>query len=476
MSTWYLVIGLEIHVQLKTKSKLFSRSSTLYGQTANSQCNEVDLALPGALPVPNKKALELAVRFGLVVGSDIPKYTSFDRKNYYYPDLPKGYQITQNYHPIVNGGHINIVDKDNQAKKIRIHHAHLEEDAGKSIHTKHGSKVDLNRAGVALLEIVSEADMRNSHEVLEYLKTVHQLVRYFDISDANMQEGSFRADVNISVRKSEDEPMRTRAEIKNVNSFRFIEKAIAYEYQRQIDIYESGEEVVQETRKFNEQTQRTESLRGKENAEDYRYFPDPDLPVIEITESFVDNIRQNLGETPSAKKNRLMSDYNLSPYDAGVITQDKITAHIFDALMEAHIKPKLSANWLMVNIQSLLNKNLLSWSTLPITNSQIISLLTCIQDETISGNQGKEVLEIMWNSHEDPKEIIAKNNMSQITDTAAISKMIQDILSENEKQVQQYKDGQEKLLGFFIGLLMKKSGGKINPNVAKDSMKEALNT
>lgn len=474
MSNWSLVIGLEIHVQLKTQTKLFSRSPTLYGQTANTQCNEIDLGLPGALPVPNKKALELAIAFGLITQATIPSITQFDRKNYFYPDLPKGYQITQNYHPIVIGGKIDIVDKNNNPKTIRIHHAHLEEDAGKSIHAGKNSSVDLNRAGVTLLEIVSEPDMRDAHEVLEYLKKVHQLVRYFNISDANMQEGSFRADVNISVRPNDDEPMRTRAEIKNVNSFKFIEKAIAYEYERQVDLYKNGESVIQETRKFNEQTQKTESLRGKENAEDYRYFPDPDLPVIKISEHFVENIRKNLGETPSEKKNRLITTHDLSEYDASVITQDRCTADIFDQLIGLNIQPKLAANWLMVNVQSLLNKHQLQWSDLPFSAEQFATLLRSIQDEVISGNQGKEVLEIIWNEPQDPMVIIEKNNMAQITDKDTIYKLIHEVMAENPNQVEQYIQGQDKLLGFFIGILMKKSAGKINPTLAKEYMMAAL--
>lgn len=473
MNQWSLVIGLEVHVQLSTKSKLFSRSSSLFGQTANTQCNEIDMALPGALPIPNKYAFELAIKFGLITNAKIANYTQFDRKNYFYPDLPKGYQITQHYYPIVIGGYINILDHENKIKKIRIHHAHLEEDAGKSMHLNKYSAVDLNRSGNTLLEIVSEPDLRSASEAVEYLKKIHQLVRYFDISDANMQEGSFRVDVNVSVRPSEADEMRTRVEIKNVNSFKFIEKAILYEYNRQIECYTNNIEVIQETRKFNETTQITESMRDKESAADYRYFPDPDLPVIHINEKFIENIKNKIGELPEEKRARLMS-YGLSYYDADVITQDKNTADIFDQLVTNGIAYKTAANWLMVNVQSLLNKHQLTWSNLPLSTANITSLLKCIEDGIISGNQAKEILEIMWDSNTDPKTIIENRGMQQITNHESIKFLIDEILQEHPNQVQQYLAGQEKLFGFFIGQLMKKSSGKINPNIAQDMMKEAL--
>lgn len=471
---WSLVIGLEVHVQLKTASKLFSRAPTQYGMTPNTQCSFVDAALPGTLPIPNRRAFELAIAFALVTDAQIPERTSFDRKNYFYPDLPKGYQITQHNHPVVLGGHIDILDAQGQKKTIRIHHAHLEEDAGKSLHGEVDTCIDLNRAGVALLEIVSEPDMRSIPEAISYLKKLHQLVRYFDISDGNMQEGSFRADVNVSVRPDEDAPLRTRVEIKNVNSFKFIEKAIAFEYERQVAAYERGEEIIQETRRFNEVTQRTESLRNKESAEDYRYFPDPDLPVILIDQASIDRIRSELGEAPEEKQKRFVDTLKLSDYDAEVLTQDRISADWLDALVHAGVPAKLAANWLMVNLQTLLNKHQALWSEVPFSVAQFADLLKALHEGTLSGPQAKEVLELMWANPQDPQTIIEAHGLKQVGDPAQIQAWIHEVLSAHPTQVLQYKEGQEKLFGFFIGQLMKRSGGTVNPALAQQLMKEAL--
>lgn len=477
MQHWSMVIGLEIHVQLKTASKMFSRAATQYGALPNTQCGNVDLGLPGSLPQPNRHAMALGITFGLVTDAHIPPFMRFDRKNYFYADLPKGYQITQNTYPVVIGGKIDILDSNNAPKTIRIHHAHLEEDAGKSLHHDDASYVDLNRAGVPLLEIVSEPDMRSSHEAIEYLKKIHQLVRYFDISDANMQEGSFRVDINISIRESEDAPFGTRVEVKNVNSFRFIEKAIEYEFERQKNCIEQGIPIVQETRKFIESTNTTESMRSKENADDYRYFKEPDIPDIILSESFVEGIRERLGETPAQARHRLQTLHQLSYYDADVITQEKSTLDYFDGILRQDLPAKLTANWLMGPVMSVLNKHNLDFNTIPMSSTHMAELIHCMHTEIISNTQAKEVLEILWaEPNLRPLDVIDARNMRQITDHDTINTWIQKVLADYPQQLAQYHNGQHKLLGFFVGQLMKASEGKVHPGHAQKLMQQALDS
>ena len=472
---WETVIGLEIHAQLATNSKIFSGSSTAYGAEPNTQASLVDLGMPGVLPVLNKEAVHFAVKFGLAVDAHIAPRSVFARKNYFYPDLPKGYQISQYELPIVGIGHLDIELEDGSTKRIGITRAHLEEDAGKSLHEDfHGkSGIDLNRAGTPLLEIVSEPDMRSAKEAVAYLKKLHALVRYLGVCDGNMQEGSFRCDANVSVRKP-GQPFGTRAELKNLNSFRFIERAINIEVERQIDIIESGGKVVQETRLYDPDKNETRSMRGKEDANDYRYFPDPDLLPVEVTPEFIESVRASLPELPDAKRQRFMTQYGLSPYDADSLTQSREVAEYFEAVTALTNDAKLTANWMNGDVAAALNRAGLEITAIPVNTEALASLLTRIQDNTISGKIAKEVFDALWNGEGTTDEIIEKKGLKQITDSSAIEGLIDGIIAANPKQVEEYRSGKDKLFGFFVGQAMKASKGKANPEQLNAILKQKL--
>jgi aspartyl-tRNA(Asn)/glutamyl-tRNA(Gln) amidotransferase subunit B len=473
--TWETVIGLEIHAQLATHSKIFSGSSTAYGAEPNTQANLVDLGMPGVLPVLNKKAVELAIRLGLAIDAEIAPRSIFARKNYFYPDSPKGYQISQYELPIVGLGHMDIQLENGETKRIGITRAHLEEDAGKSLHEDFQGQtgIDLNRAGTPLLEIVSEPDMRNAKEAVAYMKKLHALVRYLGVGDGNMQEGSFRCDANVSVRRP-GEPFGTRAEIKNLNSFKFIERAINHEVERQIDIIESGGKVVQETRLFDPDKDETRSMRSKEDANDYRYFPDPDLLPVEITLADIEAVRATLPELPDAKKQRFMADYQLSLYDADTLTQSRDVAEYFEAVAQGCGDAKLAANWVNGELAATLNRTGFDITENPVSAAAFADLLKRILDNTISGKIAKEVFEAMWNDEGDADSIIASKGLKQITDTSAIEAVIDEIIANNPGQVAEYRSGKDKLFGFFVGQAMKASKGKANPNTLNDILKQKL--
>jgi aspartyl-tRNA(Asn)/glutamyl-tRNA(Gln) amidotransferase subunit B len=467
MSDWEVVIGLEIHAQLATKSKIFSGSATAYGAPPNTQANLVDLAYPGVLPVLNADAVRMAVKFGLSIGAEVARRSVFARKNYFYPDLPKGYQISQYELPVVKQGRLQIVLDDGTVKTVGITRAHLEEDAGKSLHEglAHASGIDLNRAGTPLLEIVSEPDMRSAKEAVAYMKKIHTLVRYLEICDGNMQEGSFRCDANVSVRPRGREKFGTRAEIKNLNSFRFVEKAIHYEVARQIELLESGGTVVQETRLYDSDKDETRSMRSKEEANDYRYFPDPDLLPVQIDESFVSAVRATLPELPDDKAARFARDFHLSAYDAGVLSASRELGAYFESVV-AQLSPaqaKLAANWVMGELSSALNRDSLDIGASRVSPLQLSGLLARIVDQTISGKIAKEVFEAMWSSAKSADAIIEASGLKQITDSGAIEGVIDAVIAANPKQLADYRSGKDKLFGFFVGQVMKATGGKANP-------------
>ncbi len=474
---WEVVIGLEIHAQLATKSKIFSGASTAYGAAPNTQACAVDLGLPGVLPVLNAGVVSMAAKFGLATHSTVAKRSVFARKNYFYPDLPKGYQISQFELPIVHDGYIDIDLENAETRRIGITRAHLEEDAGKSLHEDfHGETgIDLNRAGTPLLEIVSEPDMRSAREAVAYMKKIHALVRYLDICDGNMQEGSFRCDANVSIRPKGQQAFGTRTEIKNINSFRFVERAINYEIERQIDVVEAGGDVLQETRLYDADRDETRSMRSKEEANDYRYFPDPDLLPLEMDQSFIDAVGKTLPELPDAKRDRFMQVYGLSRYDASALTASRDSADFFERTVEAAGgEGKLSANWVMGELSGLLNKEGRDISASPVSPERLGGMLQRIEDGTISGKIAKQVFEAMWNGEGDADAIIEKKGLKQITDSGAIEKIVRDVLDANPKQVEQYKGGQEKLLGFFVGQVMKASQGKANPGEVNKILKGLL--
>lgn len=476
---WETVIGLEIHAQLSTKSKLFSGSSIEYGQEPNTQANIVDLAMPGVLPVLNTEAVRMAAMFGLAIGAPIGKGNVFARKNYFYPDLPQGYQISQFDKPIVELGYLDISLENGETKRIGVTRAHLEQDAGKSLHKDYAGMtgIDLNRSGTPLLEIVSEPDMRSAKEAVAYMKKIHELVQYLGINDGNLQEGSFRCDANVSVRPKGQKEYGTRAELKNINSFRFVERAINLEVERQIDLIEDGGEVVQETRLYDPDKHETRSMRSKEEANDYRYFPDPDLLPVEITDEFLESVRAALPELPQVKYQRFLDEYALSEYDAGVLTASRPVADYFEAVAKASGEAKLSANWVIGELSSHLNNNDLAITESPVTAEMLTSLIQRIADKTISGKIAKEVFQGLWageGKHAD--EIIESKGLKQITDSSAIEAMIDDIIANNTAQVEQYRSGKDKVFGFFVGQVMKASRGKANPaqvnEILKDKLKE----
>jgi aspartyl-tRNA(Asn)/glutamyl-tRNA(Gln) amidotransferase subunit B len=473
---WETVIGLEVHVQLATHSKLFSGSATTYGAEPNTQANVIDLGLPGVLPVLNRSAVEMAIKFGLSINGTISHHSVFERKNYFYPDLPKGYQISQYGFPIVSQGFLDVTLEDG-VKRIGITRAHLEEDAGKSIHEEitDRSLIDLNRAGTALIEIVSEPDIRSAKEAVAYLKTLHMLVRYLRISNANMQEGSFRCDANVSVRRVGEKQLGIRTEIKNVNSFRFVERAINYEVERQIELIENGNTIIQETRLYDENTNQTRSMRSKEEAMDYRYFPDPDLLPVIIDQAFIDNIRETLPELPIAKQQRFEKDYGLSGYDANILVSSKEMADYFETtLSHTAASPKVVANWIIGQLSASLNKANLDISKCPISPSELATMLNRIVDKTLSGNLAKTVFESLWEKEGTTDDIISQKGLAQMIDLKAIEKIIDDVLAENEEQVRHYHSGKDKLFGFFVGQIMRKTKGKSNPTQVNDLLKKKL--
>ncbi len=473
---WETVIGLEIHTQLATQSKIFSGASTAYGAEPNTQACAVDLGLPGVLPVLNEEAVRLAVIFGMAIEANIEPYSVFARKNYFYPDLPKGYQISQMDHPIVGQGHLDI-EVDGETKRIGITRAHLEEDAGKSLHESfHGlTGIDLNRAGTPLLEIVSEPDMRSAKEAVAYMRKLHELVRYLGICDGNMQEGSFRCDANVSVRPKGQQAFGTRAEIKNINSFKFVEKAINHEIERQIELIENGGKVVQETRLYDSVKDETRSMRSKEEANDYRYFPDPDLLPVLIDESFKSQIKASLPELPQAKKHRFKTDYQLDDESATILTTSRPLADYFESTLKtSKSEPKLCANWITGDLSAALNKAGLEITDSPISDERLAGLLTRISDNTISGKIAKQVFDLLWQSIATADEIIAEQGLKQITDTGAIEAIIDKIIADNQGQVEQYRSGKDKVFAFFVGQVMKEMKGKANPAEVNKLLKTKL--
>ena len=478
---WEVVIGCEIHTQLATKSKIFSGAATAYGAEPNTQACAVDLGLPGVLPVLNKEAVRMAVMFGLAVDAEIGKRSVFARKNYFYPDLPKGYQISQFELPIVGKGQLEIELEDGATKTIGITRAHLEEDAGKSLHEDfHGmTGIDLNRAGTPLLEIVSDPDMRSGAEAAAYMRKVHSIVTYLGICDGNLQEGSFRCDVNVSVRPKGQEEFGTRAEIKNLNSFRFVEKAVEYEVERQINLIESGGEVVQETRLFDADKGETRSMRSKEEANDYRYFPDPDLLPVIVEDDFIESLRETLPELPDAKKNRFMEQFGLPAYDAGFLTSSRAIADYFEQVVEASgAEAKLCGNWVMGDLSAALNREDRSIEQSPVSAAMLAGMIKRIADNTISGKIAKEVFEAMWSGEGDADAVIEKKGLKQITDSGAIEAVIDEVIANNAQQVENYRnaepDKRGKMIGFFVGQVMKATQGKANPGQVNQLLKSKL--
>jgi aspartyl-tRNA(Asn)/glutamyl-tRNA(Gln) amidotransferase subunit B len=478
---WEVVIGLEVHVQLNTKTKIFSGSSTAFGAAPNTQASAVDLALPGTLPVLNEQALKKAILFGLAIDADICMASVFDRKNYFYPDLPKGYQTTQMDFPIVGPGIVTINLADGSSRDIRVHHAHLEEDAGKSLHEDyHGmTGIDLNRAGTPLIEIVSEPDMRSAEEAVAYLRKIHSIVTYLDISDGDLSQGSLRCDANVSVRPKGQAEYGTRAEIKNINSFRFVERAIKVEVQRQIELIEDGGKVKQETRLYDSDKNETRAMRSKEEANDYRYFPCPDLLPVVIEQSLVDQLKTTMPELPDAKRQRFEQAYGLSSYDAALLTTERASADYFEAAADAAGDAKLAANWVNGELSAALNRDGLSIANSPVSASQLGGLIQRIVDNTISGKIAKQVFEALWNGEGDSADaIIDSKGLKQVSDTGALGAMVDDVLAANPDQVEQFRGADEgkrkKMLGFFVGQIMKASKGQANPGVINKLLNEKL--
>ncbi len=475
--SWEVVIGLEVHAQLATKSKIFSGASTAYGAEPNTQACLVDLGYPGVLPVLNEEVVRMATKFGLAVNATVAKRSVFARKNYFYPDLPKGYQISQYELPIVEHGELFIDDADGNDKRVGITRAHLEEDAGKSIHEglAKSSGIDLNRAGTPLLEIVSEPDLRSAKEAVAYMRKIHSIVRYLEISDGNMQEGSFRCDANVSVRPLGQEELGTRTEIKNLNSFRFVEKAINFEIDRQIEVIEDGGEVVQETRLYDSGRDETRPMRSKEEANDYRYFPDPDLLPVEIDDAYIDAVRKSLPELPDAKRCRLVDEYEIRPDDAVILTASRALADYFEAVVAAtQGKAQGVANFAIGEVAGALNRDGLDIEQSPVSAADLAGLLNRIKDKTISGKIAKEVFEAMWAGEGTADKIIEARGLKQITDASAIEAIVDKVIKANPGQVAEYKAGKDKLIGFFVGQVMKETGGKANPGQVNAILKGKL--
>ena len=473
---WEAVIGLEIHTQLATKSKIFSGASTKFGAQPNTQACNIDLGMPGVLPVLNEEVLKMAVKFGIAINANINSPTQFARKNYFYPDLPKGYQISQLDRPIVEGGYLDIAIGEDIEKRINITRAHLEEDAGKSLHEDFEGMtgIDLNRAGTPLLEIVSEPDLRSSIEAVAYLKKIHSIIRYLKISDGNMSEGSMRCDANVSVRKKDAKEYGTRTEIKNINSFRFVEKSINYEIQRQINVIESGQKITQETRLYDPQLNLTKSMRSKEVANDYRYFPEPDLLPVILEKDFINEIKNNMPELPTGKKERFIQDYKLSNYDATVLSADIELADFYEEAIQTSDSPKLTANWVMGEFSAALNKENLNVNDSKVSAINLGMLVKRIEDSTISGKTAKEVFEVMWSELKEVDQIIEEQGLQQVTDLNAIEIIVEQVISENPEQLEKYRSGKNKLFAFFVGQVMKASQGKANPGKVNDLLNKKL--
>jgi aspartyl-tRNA(Asn)/glutamyl-tRNA(Gln) amidotransferase subunit B len=476
---WETVIGLEIHTQLATQSKIFSGAPTTFGAAPNTQACAIDLGLPGVLPVLNAEAVRLAARFGKAIGAEIAPRSVFARKNYFYPDLPKGYQISQYELPIVGEGRVEIVLDDGTVKSVGVTRAHLEEDAGKSLHDDKlagggYTGIDLNRAGTPLLEIVSEPDMRTPQEAVAYARKIHQLVRWIGISDGNMQEGSFRVDANVSVRPLGQTRFGTRTEIKNLNSFRFIERAIQYEVERQIDVIEGGGTVVQETRLYDPERDETRPMRSKEEANDYRYFPDPDLLPVELDVAFIVDAVADLPELPDRMRERFHTQYGLVEYDASLLTASLDLANYFEALVQATDEPKLAANWVNGELAAALNRSELEIGQSPVSAARLAGLIHRIQDGTVSGKLAKQVFEAMWSSTGDADQVIEAQGLRQITDSGQLEAMIDAIVAANPAQVAQYRAGKDKVFGFFVGQVMKESKGKANPQQVNEILMRML--
>ena len=474
---WEPVIGLEIHTQLATTSKLFSGAPTAYGADPNTQACAIDIALPGVLPVLNREAVTLAMTFGLAIGARINRRSVFARKNYFYPDLPKGYQISQYEIPVVAGGTIQITTAAGTNQLVRITRAHLEEDAGKSLHEDfHGQTgIDLNRAGTPLIEIVTEPDLRSAADAAECMRRIHALVRYLGISDGNMQEGSFRCDANVSLRPAGSDTLGTRAEIKNLNSFRFLERAIEVEIERQTDLLEAGRSIVQETRLYDPQRDETRAMRTKEEANDYRYFPDPDLPPLIVDEAWVDAVRASLPELPDARRDRFVAELNLKPEDAAQLAGDHATANYFEAVLAAFgDDPRLVANWVVGELAGALNRQDLPIEQSPVDAVQLAGLLKLITDGTISGKIAKEVFSGMWDGEGDAAQIVEARGLKQISDVDELEAVVARVVADNPAQADQFRAGKDKLMGFFVGQVMKATGGKANPKQVNQLLREKL--
>jgi aspartyl-tRNA(Asn)/glutamyl-tRNA(Gln) amidotransferase subunit B len=480
VSDWETVIGLEVHVQLATRSKIFSGASTRFGAEPNTQACAVDLAMPGTLPVLNREAVHMAVKFGVAIGADIARVSVFDRKNYFYPDLPKGYQISQLDYPIVGRGEVEVALPDGSSKRIGITRAHLEEDAGKSLHEDfHGlTGIDLNRAGTPLLEIVSEPEIRSAQEAVAYLKQIHSIIRYLGISDGNMAEGSMRCDINLSLRRPGDEKFGTRCEIKNVNSFRFVDKAIETERERQADILEHGGSVKQETRLYDAERNETRSMRSKEVAHDYRYFPEPDLLPVHVSEELIESIRAGLPELPAQKVQRFRTQFGLGAYDAAQLAASRELAEYFEAAATGAGDAKTTANWVLSELLARINRDGLEISACPVAAASLGTLIARIQDGTISGKIAKTVFEAMWAGEGEPDAIIATKGLRQMADSGAIEQLVDDALAANAGQVEQYRatpaDKRQRMFGFFVGQVMKASQGKANPQQVNDLLRNRL--
>lgn len=473
---WETVIGLEIHVQLNTRSKIFSGSSTAFGAAPNSQANVVDCAMPGALPVLNREVVKKAIKLGLALGATINQKNVFDRKNYFYPDLPKGYQISQLDLPIVEHGQLEIVVGD-EVKLINVTRAHMEEDAGKSIHDEFEeyTGIDLNRAGTPLLEVVSEPEMRSAADAVAYAKAMHTLVTWLDICDGNMAEGSFRIDANVSVRPKGQQEFGTRCEIKNLNSFRFLEQAINYEVQRQIELIEDGGKIVQQTRLFDPNKGETRAMRSKEDAHDYRYFPDPDLLPVFITEDMLNSTKASMPELPKEMAARFIKQYEVSDYDARLLTTSRLQADWFEQAANFCGQGKLLANWILGELSAALNKNSLDIAQSPINAERLAGLISRIADNTLSNKLAKQVFEAMWNTDLSADEIIERDGLKQMTDTGAIEKIIDEVLANNQKSVEEFKAGKEKAFNALVGQVMKASRGKANPQQVQTLLRNKLN-
>ena len=475
-TNWQAVIGLEVHAQLQTQSKIFSAAPTHYGAEPNAQACALSIALPGTLPVFNLEAARLAVRFGLAINAQINRHSVFARKHYFYPDLPKGYQISQFEHPIIGEGELSVATEHGE-KLIRIERAHLEEDAGKSLHEAfHGmSGIDLNRAGTPLLEIVTKPDLSSAGEAVAFLRKLHGLVRYLGVCDGNMQQGSFRCDANVSVKPREQRELGVRTELKNINSFRFVERAIQYEIARQIEVLESGAEIVQETRLYDETRDQTRPMRSKEEAHDYRYFPDPDLPALRLSESFVEEVRAQLPELPAIREARFQTEFGLSATDAAKIVNERELADYFESsLQQSEAEPKLIANWLLGEFAAALNKHATTIACTPITPAQFAELLNRVADQTISGKIAKQVFEALWRGEGEVDAIIDARGLRQISDQAELSRRIDEVLQAHPTQVQQYLDGEQKVFGFLVGQVMKATAGKANPQQVNEILRGKL--